>query len=59
MLEGTTDISSEMNSIEPELKENESICLENCCRLELMKRQNFPKRRFPNFKVSFAKTAAS
>ena len=43
MIEITTDISSEMNSIEAELEENESICLENCCRLELMKRQNVPK----------------
>ena len=44
MIESTTDISSGMNSsIEAELKENESICLENCCRLELMKRQNVSK----------------
>ena len=26
-----------------ELKENETICFENCCRLELMNRQNVPK----------------
>ena len=43
MIESTTDIFSEMNSIEAELKENESVSLENCCRLELMKRQNVPK----------------
>ena len=46
MIESTTDISLEMNSMEVELKENESICLENCCKLELMKRQNVPKRTF-------------
>ena len=28
MIKSTTDISSEMNSIEAELKENESICRE-------------------------------
>ena len=59
MIKSTTDISSEMNSMEAELEENESIYLENSCRLELMKRQNVPKRKFPIFKVSFAKTAAS
>ena len=59
MIEITTDISSEMNSIEAELKENESVCLENCSRLELMKRQNVPKGKFPIFKVSCPKTAAS
>ena len=37
------DISSEMNIMEAELEENGSICLLNCCRLELMKRQNVPK----------------
>ena len=45
--------------MEAELKENEIICFENCCRLELMKRQNVPKWKFPVFKLSFAKTAAS
>ena len=45
VIESTTD-SSEMNSIETELKKNERICLENCC-------------RFLIFKVSFAKSAAS
>ena len=59
MIESTTDISSEMNSMEAEVNENESMYLENCCRLELMKRQNVPKRKIPIFKVSFAKTAAS
>ena len=58
MIESTTDISPEMNIMEAELKENES-CLEKCCRLELIKRQNVPKREFPIFKVSFAKTEAS
>ena len=43
VIETTTDISSEMNIKEAELKENESICFENCYRLELMKRQNVPK----------------
>ena len=43
MIENTTDISSEMNIMEAELIENESICFENCYRLELMKRQNVPK----------------
>ena len=38
MIENTTDISSEMNIMEAELKENESMCFENCYRLELMKR---------------------
>ena len=49
MIESTKDISSEINSIEAELKENESICLENCCRLKLMKRQNVPKMKISNF----------
>ena len=43
MIENTTDITSEMNIMEAELKENESMCFENCYRLELMKRQNVPK----------------
>ena len=45
MIESTTDISSEMNIMEAELKENESICFENCYRLDdkIMKRQNVPK----------------
>ena len=43
MIESTTDIFSEMNIMEGELKENGSIFLENCCRLELMKRQNVLK----------------
>ena len=37
MIESTSNISSEMNIMEAELKENESIYLENCCRLELSK----------------------
>ena len=53
------DISSEMNSMEAEPEQNKSVCLESCFRLELMKRQNVPKWKFPIFKVSFAKTAAS
>ena len=59
MIESTTDISSEMNRKEAELKENESMCLENLCRLELMKRQNVLKWKLPIFKVLFAKTAVS
>ena len=55
MIESTTDISSEINIMEAKLKENGSICHS----LELMKPQNVPKRKFPIFKVSFAKTAAS
>ena len=51
------DISSEMKSIEDELEQNKSLCLESCCRLELMKRQNVPKWEFSIFKVSFARTA--
>ena len=43
MIESTTDISLEMNNMEAELKENENICLENCCSLELMNRQIVPK----------------
>ena len=53
------DIFSEMNSMEAKLEQNESLCLESFCRLELMKRQNVPKWKLPIFKVSFAKTAAS
>ena len=41
------DISSEVNSVEAELEENEGICLESCCRLEL------------EFKASYAKIAVS
>ena len=40
VIESTTDISSEMNSMEAELEQNESLCLESCCRLDLMKRQS-------------------
>ena len=43
VIESTRDISSEMNSMEAELEQNESLCLKSCCRLELMKRQNVPK----------------
>ena len=43
MIERTTDISSEMNIMGAGLKENGSVCLENCCRLEFMKRQNVAK----------------
>ena len=53
------DISSEMDSMEAEFEQNESLCLENCCRLELMERQNVPKWKFPIVKVLFAKTATS
>ena len=42
MIESTTDISSEMKSMEAKLEQNKSLCLESCCRLELMKRQNVP-----------------
>ena len=59
MIESTTDISSEMKSIEAELEQNKSLCLESCCRLELMKRQNVSKLKFSIFKVSFARTALS
>ena len=59
VIESTTIISPDLSSIEAELKQNESLCLESCCRLELMKRQNVPKLKFSIFKVSFAKTAAS
>ena len=43
VIESTTDISSKMNSMEAELEQNESLCLESCRRLELMKRQNVLK----------------
>ena len=43
MIESIANISSEMNIMDAGLKENESECLENCCRLKLMKRQNVPK----------------
>ena len=59
MVESTTDISSEMKSMEAELEQNESLCLESCCRLELMKRQNVPKWKFQIFIVSFARSAPS
>ena len=49
MIESTTDISPEMNSIEAELEQSESLCLESGCRLELMKRQNVPKTKISNF----------
>ena len=45
--------------MEAELESNESLCLENCCRLELMKGQNVPKLKFSIFNVSSAKTAAA
>ena len=40
MIKFTKDISSETNIMEAELKENESIYLQEFCRLELIKRQN-------------------
>ena len=49
MIESTTDISSEMKSMEAELEQNKSSCLESCCRLELTKRQNAPKMEIFNF----------
>ena len=49
MIESTTDISSEMNSMEAELEQNENLCLKSCCRLELMKHKNVPKLKFSNF----------
>ena len=54
-----TDISSEMKSMQAELEQNKSLCLESRCRLELMKRQNVLKWKFSIFKVSFARTAPS
>ena len=35
MIKSTRDISSELNSIEAELEQNDNICLKNCCSLEL------------------------
>ena len=49
MIESTVDISSEMNSMEAKLKQNESLCLDSCCILELMKRQNVTKMKISNF----------
>ena len=46
MIQSNTDISSEMKSMEAELEQNKSLCLESCGRLELMKRQNDPKWKF-------------
>ena len=43
VIQSITDISSEINSMELELEQNESLCLESCCRLELMERQNVSK----------------
>ena len=59
VIESTTDILSEMKSLEADLERNKSLCLESCCRLELMKRQNVPKWEFSIFKVSFARIAPS
>ena len=63
VIESTTDISSEMETMEAELEQNKSLCLESCCRLELMKRQNVPqnvpKWKFSIFKVSSARTTPS
>ena len=59
MIESTTDISSEMKSMEAELEQDKSLCLESCGRLELTKRQNVPKWKFYIFKVSFVRTAPS
>ena len=58
MIESTTDISVEINSMEAELEQKKFMSRE-FCRLELMKGQNGPKWKFPIFKVSFSKTAAS
>ena len=38
--------TTEMNSMEAELEQNESLCLEGCCRLELMKRKMFQNKNF-------------
>ena len=46
MIESTTDITSEMKSMEAELEQNISLCLESCCRSGLMKRKNVPKWNF-------------
>ena len=43
MIKSIRDISSEMNSLEAELKENESMCLDVADLIGLMKRQNVPK----------------
>ena len=53
------DISLEVNSMEAELEQNESLCLQGCCRLDLMNHQHVPKQKFQIFKVSLAKTAGS
>ena len=58
VIESTTDISSEMKSMEAELEQNKSLCLQSYCRLELMKRQNVPKWKFSIFKVSYARTSS-
>ena len=50
-----------MNIMEAELKENESICFKNCCRLDDKiiiidnEASKCSKMKFPIFKVSFAK----
>ena len=59
MIESTTDIPSEMKSMEAELKQNIGLCLESCCRIELMKGQNVLKWKFSIFKMSFARTEPS
>ena len=43
MIESATGTSSEINSMEAELEQNESLCIEICCRLGFMKLQNVPK----------------
>ena len=59
MIKSTTDIPSEMNIMEAELRENEIICLENGCRLESRVRVNEASKcsKMKIFKVLFAKTA--
>ena len=54
-----------MNIMEAELKENESMCFENCCRLDDKiiiidnEASKCSKTKFLIFKVSFAKIEAS
>ena len=55
MIENTTDISSEMNIMEAELKENERELLQ----IRVNEASKCSKMKFSIFKVLFAKTEAS
>ena len=60
MIESTTDISSEMNSMVAELEQNGSFMSRELLQIRVNEASKCSKiKKFPIFKVSFAKTAAS